>query len=604
MPEDRAWHGLRIAVPAIFVLCVAIVGITFDPYIKYVVGLCLVAMLVGAALVPLVGLARIVMLASGAMMAIGAYSSSVLITKLGVPFLWALSAGAAMGALAGFLLGLPAIRFRGHHLAMVTLVFQSLGIITIREWKSLTGGAEGMRVPPVTMFGFEFKSDASNLVFLGIFTALSVLIITMLVRGSFGKVLRAIAATEVGSMAFGVNLGAYKIAAFTVSCTFLAVAGAILAPRLRIIDPDSFGIMQSINALAYPIVGGMNSIWGGVLGGGLLRALPEALRAFKDYAELIYTMLAVLTILVLPGGLVSGFERIGKRIRTPNSGSAKSAGGTLDRSGDLATIKPKVNVRPMVDPGLPALQVISLSKHFGSLAAVDDVSLTVPAGKIHGLIGPNGAGKTTLFNMISGFIDPDRGQVSLFGTEVVGTAARNRIGMGVSRTFQHVAIYDQLSLLDNVMIGLGENGIFRTVFRSVDDAVRGSNYRRREDLAKEALDVVGLYARRNERAGALALGDQRRLEIARAIASRPRLLLLDEPVSGVSIEEERKLKDLLHTLNTDWSLTMLLIEHNIRFVVDCCGSLSVMHQGAIVVEGQPDEVIARKDVQQIYFGNI
>jgi ABC-type branched-subunit amino acid transport system ATPase component len=260
--------------------------------------------------------------------------------------------------------------------------------------------------------------------------------------------------------------------------------------------------------------------------------------------------------------------------------------------------------QPQTDAAQPALEVTGISKHFGSLVAVANVSLSVPQGRIHGLIGPNGAGKTTLFNVVSGFIEPDAGQVRLFGAASVGVPARNRIRMGVARTFQHVAIYSQLSLLDNVVIGLGDNGVLRGIFGSFGDALQGREQRRREDLAKAALDVVGLYGRRSERAGTLALGDQRRLEIARAIASRPRLLLLDEPVSGVAIDEERRLKDLLHALNTEWSLTMLLIEHNIRFVVDCCSSLSVMHQGAIVVEGRPDQVIARKDVQEIYFGKV
>lgn len=602
MPSPRLLHGATISAPAVFVVCVAIAGIAFDSYLQYVFGLCLVAILVGVALVPLVGLARIVMLATGAMMGIGAYVSSLLIIKAGMPYGWALLLAAVAGGVAGLLLGLPAIRFRGHHLAMVTLVFQSLGIIVIREWKSMTGGAEGIRVPAAMMFGYTFRSDESNLIFLGLFSALSVLLITVVVRGSFGKVLRAIASTEVGSEAFGVNLGAYKVAAFVVSCTFLAVAGAILAPRLRIIDPDSFGIMQSINALAYPIVGGVTSIWGGLLGGGLLRALPEALRAFQDYAELIYAGLAVLTILLLPGGLVSGVESVANRLGWRRELDVSERGGNLDERVVLASRMTAAPNRTSVENQSYALQVTEVSKNYGSLAAVSNVSVSVPMGKIHGLIGPNGAGKTTLFNVISGFIEPDKGTVRLFGTESVGIAARDRVHLGITRTFQHVAIYDQLSLLDNVVIGLGENGVFRALWGCAEDALLARNYRRREDAAKAALNIVGLYPKRMSRAGALALGDQRRLEIARAIASRPKLLLLDEPVSGVAIEEERRLKELLHTLNSEWSLTMVLIEHNIRFVVDCCDTLSVMHEGEIVVEGRSDEVIARKDVQQIYFG--
>lgn len=277
MREDRG-GALRAVVAPTFGVCVfALAALTVNTYLQYVACLCLVAILVGTALIPLVGYARVVMLAGGAMMGIGAYTAALLGIDLHVPFLGAVLVAAVGGALAGFVLGLPAVRFRGHHLAMVTLVFQSLGVIVLREWKTLTGGAEGIRVPPAVIFGYTVQSDAANVLLLGAFAALCVLIVAVLLHGSFGNVLKAIASSEVASVAFGVNLASFKIAAFVVSSAFLSVSGAILAPRLKIIDPASFGLTQSINALAYPVVGGMSSVWGGIVGGALLRALPEAL---------------------------------------------------------------------------------------------------------------------------------------------------------------------------------------------------------------------------------------------------------------------------------------------------------------------------------------
>ncbi|QND72875.1 ATP-binding cassette domain-containing protein [Tardiphaga robiniae] len=577
-------------------------GTAFDPYVQYVLGLCLIAMLASAALVPLVGLARIVMLASGAVMGIGAYASSLLVIKLGVPFLWALALASLIGTLSGIVLGLPAVRFQGHHLAMMTLVFQALTMIVIREWKSMTGGAEGMRVPPASVFGYELRSDESSLLFVAVMAALAILALSVLVYGRFGKALRAIASTEVGSEAFGIHLGAYKAGAFATTCTFLAFGGALIAPQLKIIDPESFGILQSIHTLAYPIVGGMTSIGGALLGGGLLRALPEALRGAADYGELAFAVFTVLIVLLLPGGLMAGIQRIGVALRA-SARTNTSTDATAERFAALSVTREPKSCQSV--PILtPALQVVGVQKRFRSLTAIADVSLNVAPGTIHGIIGPNGAGKTTLFNVICGFLEPDSGQVKLFGSDAAGVPARSRIKLGVTRTFQHVAIYGELTLLDNVIIGQGDNGVFSSIFGSITDAVRGPGFQRRQDLAKSALEAVGLYDRRDDRAGSLSLGDQRRLEIARAIASRPKLLLLDEPVSGVGLAEEARLKELLHKLNVDWSLTMLLIEHNIRFVTDCCSSLSVMHQGAIFAEGLPQDVIARKDVGEIYFGKV
>jgi ABC-type branched-subunit amino acid transport system ATPase component/ABC-type branched-subunit amino acid transport system permease subunit len=606
--RERHVEVRAVLAPVAFVVCLALLGRAFDTYIQYVFCLCLIAMMIGTALVPLVGYAKVVMLAGGAVAGIGAYVSSLLVINLHVPFLAAALAAALAGTVSGVVLGLPSVRFRGHHLAMVTLVFQALGIIVLREWKGMTGGAEGIRVPRASAFGYVFHDDASSLLLICGFLVVTLVIVGLLLRGSFGKVLRAISSSEVGAVAFGVRMGDYKVAAFALSCTFLALAGAILAPQLKIIDPESFGLMQSINALAYPIVGGMTSVWGGVVGGGLLRALPEALRSFADFAELAFTVLALLVILLLPSGIVGALGRLVQRARGRRATAAVARSEISDAQSrpnaavvarEAPTTPRSVNASP---PEGVALLAQRVSKSYGSLAAVSGVSLEVATGRIHGLIGPNGAGKTTLFNIISGLTALDSGELQLFGADARRHPAVARIGMGVTRTFQHVAVFDRLSCLDNVVIGLGENGIGRNLVGSFGDVLQGADARRRKAVAQEALHVVGLAARGADLAGSLSLGDQRRLEVARAIASRPRLLLLDEPVSGVAREDEERLMILLRELNQQWKLTMLLIEHNIRFVVGCCDRLSVMHQGSIVAEGLPQPVIASEQVQQIYFG--
>ena len=300
---------MRISLPSLTILVLTLVGCLLSSYWQYVFTISIGATIIGVALVMLVGYARCITIASGAMMAIGAYASALAVLKLGWSFPLALLVGLGFGALAGYVLAVPAVRFRSHNLAMVTLVFQEVVIIFLREAKTLTGGAEGLNIPVPVIFGMAVKSDLANLLMAGVATALIILPLTVLLYGPFGKNLRALAANEVGARAFGISPRSYLIAAFVFSSAAIAFAGALSAPRFRIVDPDSYGVLSSIFMLAYPIIGGMNSIWGGLMGGGVLRILPEILRPLADYLELIFCVLVVLTVMYFPGGLVELVSR-------------------------------------------------------------------------------------------------------------------------------------------------------------------------------------------------------------------------------------------------------------------------------------------------------
>jgi len=260
-----AFGGLSPFAAVLF--CTAL-GLALQNYFKYVIAIVLVSMVIGVALVVLVGLARCITLATGAVMAIGAYTSTLLMTRIGIPYLIGLFCAAATGALAGWLIALPGTRFRGHNLAMVTLVFQAVAIILLREAKWLTGGAEGIHVPQPVIFGWRVATDADFLVLIGLLSALVILLVTILTRGPFGKNLQAASGNEIAAEAFGVSVPAYLRAAFVISSMVIGFSGALAAPRIRILDPESFGVLPSIFMLAYPIVGGMQSVWGGLLGGG------------------------------------------------------------------------------------------------------------------------------------------------------------------------------------------------------------------------------------------------------------------------------------------------------------------------------------------------
>jgi branched-chain amino acid transport system permease protein len=596
--------SLRVALPSLAILAVVLIGFFCDTYVQYILSLALIASVSGAALVLLVGLARVIMLASGAMTAIGAYSSTLLIEHFSFPYLIAVAMGGLLGAVGGLVLAIPAVRFRGHNLAMVTLVFQAIAVICIRELP-FTGGSAGLHVLPVKIFGHELAADYEYLLLIGVCAAALVLIITVLEQGRFGKALKAISATEIGTEAYGIHANAYRVATFAITSGCLAVAGGLLAPRLRIIDPESFGVLASVNALAYPIVGGMTSAWGGILGGGVLSILPEVLRPLAEYKAFIFAVLVLAVMIFFPGGMLAMLSRISGAVRKslPHGGSGSStqartrahAAPVLSNWNKAAATEAKVAPRA-------ALNIADVAVSFGSLKAVKNVTLEVREGTIHGLIGPNGAGKTSLFNVVSGFLTPDSGSIRFFLGRPEKGAARTYVGKGVTRTFQHVAIYGTLTCLDNVILGIGKNSVPRSILASFRDPFRDPARISERGAAAEALALVGLSSKENELASTLSLGDQRRLEIARAVVSRPRLLLLDEPMSGVSLEEERQLLALLKKLNSEFGLTMFLIEHNIRFVLEACDRLSVMSAGEIVAEGEPRDVIANPQVRRIYFG--
>ena len=600
---SRAGALRRVLAPSLFVVALAVAGLLLGSYWQYVLALSISAAVIGTALAMIVSYARCITIATGAMLAIGAYGAALPVIRFDVPFLVALLFATALGGLAGLILAVPGVRFRSHNLAMVTFVFQAVVIIVLRQSRALTGGAEGLPIPAPVVFGFRFSSDADFLLLCGVLCALAILPLVVLLEGALGKNLRAVAANESAARAFGINVNWHLIAAFVWSSAIIACAGAIMAPRYRIIDPDSYGILASILALAYPIVGGMNSLWGGLVGGAVLRALPEVLRPLAEYLELMFCILVVTTIIFFPEGIGAAVMRRFRR-KTPKFGTVGGAQPRIaarDFIADMALLGNQ-NVRPEDRlTSTPLLRIMGVTKSYDALRAVDNVAFDVAAHTIHGLMGPNGAGKTTLFNIISGLTPADQGEVLFESSPLSEVQVEQRIKLGMSRTFQHAAVFDKLSCLDNVQIGLGLNGVGEASIRSVHMALDTARARSERKAAMAAIDAVGLAERARDPAGSLSLGDQRRLEIARAIVSSPRIILLDEPVSGVSVDEAAGLRELLLMINRELGTGMVVIEHNINFLVSLCNRISVMSDGRIIAEGDAD-VVNNAHVRRAYFG--
>jgi branched-chain amino acid transport system permease protein len=406
----------------------------------------------------------------------------------------------------------------------------------------------------------------------------------------YGRALEAIREDELAAGAMGIDVGRHRLGAFATAGAVAGLYGVLWAYTVRLVGPADFGFTAAIDGLVTAMVGGTTVFVGPVVGSAFLTMVPEIQRALGVEAGWIRPFVAGLLLLVvilfLPGGLAG---RIPRRLRVPE---LTDAGG-----GDEAELR----TREHAPRGDVVARLTGLSKDYGGVHAVRDVDLEIRSGELLGLIGPNGAGKTTLVNMISGLVAPSSGEARVLGVAAGRTPVHRVAAAGVSRTFQHSKLFGRLSALENVLVG-GHLVTRPTVLRRLlwlPSARRDE----RAALAHAArcLDRVGMLDAATTRANALSYGDQRRLEIARALAADPSLLILDEPAAGMNQVEAGELAHLIRSLADD-GLAVLLIEHNVGFVRQVCDRVVVLDFGEIIASGTPSAVAADPRVVEAYLG--
>lgn len=552
----------------------------------------------------LMGLAGQVSLGQAAFFAIGAYTHAILLTRFDLPGPVAATVGVLAAMLTALLVGLPLMRLRGHYLALATLGLGFIVMIAVREWgfTGRTTGVYGIARPEV--FGIVIDNNGLFFWFVTPFVVLGLILAINLTRSRAGRALSAVNDSELAAESLGVNTYALRLKVFVLSAGFAGLGGVFYAYQVGIVSPQIAGFHLSVEILLMVVIGGLGSVWGALagaflvefLGEGMSELIPAIIPGATGEVQLLgYGIVLVLVILLLPGGLNQVAQGLWTRIRSARGGSARHAGKVA--TDDLVARLPLVSTP--VAAGQPILEISGLTKRYGGVVALNDVSFTVQAGTILGLIGPNGAGKTTCFNIISGALAPTEGSVTFLAHTISGRKPHVAAALGLTRTFQNLQVFTSTDVVGNVYMGRyrrGRAGVLRGML-GLQAAEQGRNH----SVAMDILASMNLTDVAHDEAGALPFGRQRMMEVCRALAAEPAVLLLDEPMAGLSGKEREVLADLLRRLCAA-GLTIVLVEHDVDQVMSLADHVAVLDDGVLIAYGDPETVRNEPAVVVAYLG--
>jgi branched-chain amino acid transport system permease protein len=521
------------------------------------------------------GLCGQINLAQAAFFGFGAYAVGLGTADLHLNFWVAFAIGAGVALVMGAFLGMTTLRLGGHYLAMVTISFQQIVTLIMVNWIPVTHGPDGVgNIQRPELF-------QSAQAFLGVCVfamALVGYLVWRLPQTPLGRSMRAVRDNELAAGVAGINVYKVKVAAFALSAVLGGIGGGLFAGGFAYVSPDQFSFAESIVFITMTLLGGVSSPVGAVIGTALLIVLPESLRFLKSIPGLylaIYGLSIILIIRYMPDGIWGFVQNRVRRWLAP-----------LPFTGSAAALM----LAPDNGEGPMALEVQNLRKYFGGVKAVDDLSFSVRRGEVHALIGPNGSGKTTTLNVLSGIYTGSSGQVLLGGRDVTRLAPHARTAAGMGRTFQNIRLFRSMTALENVIIGAEHPG------NQID-----AGHAALVERARAALDFVGLEARANELVTGFSYGHQRLIEIARALAGNPSLLLLDEPAAGLNSTEKIGLQALLKRISAR-GLTILIIDHDMTLVTEVAARITVLNFGRLIADGLAADVLRHPDVIAAYLG--
>ena len=580
-------HGLSLALLAAALALLPTLPLNdFHLQILFTIG---VNYLAAAGLNVLVGYAGQKSLGHAGLFAVGAYTAAIASVEWGLSPWLSLLLACGFGAVFGLIIALPSVKVSGPSLAMVTIGFGIVVEKIVTEWTDIFKGQAGLYgISAPSIAGRSF-TNLHWVWFIGLLCILTHLMLRSLLKGRYGRAFLAVQMAEPAAQSVGISVSRYKTLAFVVSAVTCALAGAVVAQQNQYFNSDFITFNLSIFFLVVVIFGGSGSIYGPLLGSVVLTLLDAWLARWPALQHFSYGALLLFSLYLMPNGLAGALSSLFRGRPKIFDRSLADAGVSV------------LAARPSAGDGSALLVVSDLYKAYGGIVPVNRVGFTISEGKVHALIGPNGAGKTTLLNLLSGHVAPESGSIRFLGEELAGQPAHRVAGLGIARTFQNLKLFGDLSALDNVLLGA-----HRHVGASFPAALLGLPAGRRAEARARAdalalLADLGLGERAFEPARSLPYGLQRRLEIARALASRPKLLLLDEPAAGLNPQETHELGDVIKRIQAA-GVTVLLIEHHMDLVMGISQHVLVLDYGALIAEGAPDAIRKNPRVIAAYLG--